>query len=157
MAFGTYGYGVSSFRLRNDLLLELPELSYIAINVRGCRAYVQVRERVEAPEIIEQAPAGEHRGGQGRPGHRHPALGRGEDGAAGDHGAEGQLLISGVVDDDYAGSRYLRGMGKVYGRTWYTLRCRVPLTVAEKAYTGEEETVSGRSGGKKADKLLYWQ
>ena len=58
MAFGTYGYGVSSFRLRNDLLLDLPELSYIAINVRGCRAYVQVRERVEAPEIISKRQPG---------------------------------------------------------------------------------------------------
>lgn len=54
VAFGTFGYDVNSFQLRNDLLLELPELSYIAINVRGSRAYVQVRERVDAPEIIDK-------------------------------------------------------------------------------------------------------
>ncbi|MDE6880882.1 MAG: sporulation protein YqfD, partial [Oscillospiraceae bacterium] len=44
VAFGTYGYGVNSYELRSYLLLELPELSYIAVNGRGCRAYVQVRE-----------------------------------------------------------------------------------------------------------------
>ena len=49
VGFGTYGYAVDSFELRNLILLEIPELSYIAVNVRGCRAYVQVRERVYAP------------------------------------------------------------------------------------------------------------
>ena len=52
---------------------------------------------------------------------------------------EGQLLISGVMQDHVSGVRYLRGMGKVYGRTWYHLQCRVPLTVLEKAYTGTEK------------------
>ena len=58
VGFGSFGYGVNSFRLRNDLMLELPELSYIAINVRGCRAYVQVRERIPAPEIISRRQPG---------------------------------------------------------------------------------------------------
>ena len=51
---------------------------------------------------------------------------------------EGQLLISGVVENDYGGTRFLRGMGEVYGRTWYSLGCKVPLTVMKKVYTGEE-------------------
>ena len=61
----------------------------------------------------------------------------------------GQLLISGVVQGDVAGVRYLRGMGKVYGRTWYHLRCRVPLTAAEKSYTGEEKVRRALLVGKK--------
>ena len=61
----------------------------------------------------------------------------------------GQLLISGVVQGDVAGVRYLRGMGKVYGRTWYRLRCRVPLTAAEKSYTGEEKVRRALLVGKK--------
>ena len=56
--FGTFGYAVDSFELRNYMLLEIPELSYIAVNVKGCRAYVQVRERVEAPEIISKRQSG---------------------------------------------------------------------------------------------------
>lgn len=59
----------------------------------------------------------------------------------------GQLLISGVVDSGYGGSRQVAGMGKVYGRTWYTLRCRVPLTVEEKVYTGE----------KTVRRAVYWE
>ena len=48
---------------------------------------------------------------------------------------EGQLLISGVTDDAQAGTRFLRGMGKVYGRTWYALRCTVDGQIREKHYT----------------------
>ena len=53
---------------------------------------------------------------------------------------EGQLLISGVEDTDTVGARVLGGMGEVTARTWYTLRTVMPLTAAEKRYTGEETT-----------------
>ena len=140
VAFGTFGYDVNSFQLRNDLLLELPELSYIAVNVRGSRAYVQVRERVDAPEIIDMRQPGN------TVADRDALVTAIEpwDGVKmvlpGTMVKEGQLLISGVMDTGYGGNRYVRGMGKVYGRTWYTLRCRVPLTVSETMYTGENQT-----------------
>ena len=140
VGLGTFGYSIDSRDLRNRVLLDIPELSYIAVNVRGCRAYVQVRERVEAPEIVSRR----------RPGNTVAA----RDGLVtavqpwdgqkmvlpGTMVTRGQLLISGVVDDDQAGTRFLRGMGQVYARTWYELRCQVPLTAEEKVYTGEEET-----------------
>ncbi len=155
VAFGTYGYGVSSFRLRNDLLLDLPELSYIAINVRGCRAYVQVRERVEAPEIISKRQPGNTVAAKDalvteiQPWDGEKMV------LPGTTVTAGQLLISGVVEDDYSGVRYLRGMGVVYGRTWYTLQCRVPLTASEKRYTGEEETYRALLVGKKRINLYF--
>lgn len=138
VAFGTFGYDVNSFQLRNDLLLELPELSYIAVNVRGSRAYVQVRERVDAPEIIDMEQPGNTVAAKDalvteiQPWDGEKMV------LPGTMVREGQLLISGVVDSGYGGNRQVRGMGKVYGRTWYTLRCRVPLTAAEKTYTGEQ-------------------
>lgn len=138
VAFGTFGYDVNSFQLRNDLLLELPELSYIAVNVRGSRAYVQVRERIDAPEIIDRDQPGNTVAAKDalvtaiQPWNGEKMV------LPGTMVHEGQMLISGVVDSGYGGSRQVAGMGKVYGRTWYTLRCRVPLTVAEKVYTGEK-------------------
>ena len=58
VGFGTFGFAVDSFELRNYILLEIPELSYIAVNVRGCRAYVQVREAVPAPELVDKRKPG---------------------------------------------------------------------------------------------------
>ena len=140
VGLGTYSFSIHSGELRNRMLLEIPELSYIAVNVSGCRAYVQVRERIPKPELVNKR----------QPGNTVAA----RDGLVtavqpydgeklvlpGTMVREGQLLISGVTDDAQAGTRFLRGMGKVYARTWYALRCQVPGTVREKVYTGEEHT-----------------
>lgn len=149
VGFGTYGYAVDSFELRNYLLLEIPELSYIAVNVKGCRAYVQVRERIPPPEIVSKR----------RPGNTVAARDAlitaiepwdGEKQVLpGTLVSEGQLLISGVVENDFAGARYTRGMGEVYGRTWYELRCRVPLSLQKKRYTGAREVRRALLIGKK--------
>ncbi len=155
VGFGTFGYGVNSPTLRNDLLLDVPELSYIAVNVRGCRAYVQVRERVQPPEIISKQ----------RPGNTVAAkdalvtaiwpLDGEKQVLPGTMVKAGQLLISGVVDSGYGGVRYLRGMGEVTGRTWYTLRCKVPLTVEKKEYTGRTWTRRALLFGKKRVNLSF--
>ncbi len=155
VGFGAFGYGVNSPTLRNDLLLDVPELSYIAVNVRGCRAYVQVRERVQPPEIISKQ----------RPGNTVAAkdalvtaiwpLDGEKQVLPGTMVKAGQLLISGVVDSGYGGVRYLRGMGEVTGRTWYTLRCKVPLTVEKKEYTGRTWTRRALLFGKKRVNLSF--
>ncbi len=149
VAFGTFGYDVDSFDLRNYMLLEVPELSYIAVNVRGCRAYVQVRERVEAPEIISKRQPGNTVAAKDalitavEPWEGEKQV------LPGTTVRAGQLLIAGVVENDFAGARYTRGMGEVYGRTWYELRCRVPLSLQKKRYTGAREVRRALLIGKK--------
>ena len=170
VGFGTYGLSVDSPQLRNQILVEIPELSYIAVNVKGCRAYVQVRERIPAPEIISKREPGNTVASKDalvtaiQPWDGEKMV------LPGTTVKTGQLLISGVVQDDVSGVRYLRGMGKVYGRTWYHLQCRVPLTVEEKVYTGEEKTrrailigknrwnlyFSSSISGDTCDKIISW-
>ena len=169
--FGTFGYAVNSFELRNNLLLKLPKLSYIAINVRGCRAYVQVRECIEPPEIISKQEPGNTIAKKDalviaiQPWDGEKQV------LPGTLVTEGQLLISGVAENDYSGTRFLRGMGEVYGRTWYTLRCAVPLSVLQKTYTGDEITrksilvgknrlnlyITSSNLGDTCDKIVSWK
>ncbi len=155
VGFGTFGYGVNSSTLRNFMLLEVPRLSYFAINVKGCRAYIQVRERVDAPPLMSQRQRGNTVAAKDAlvtdilPWDGEKQV------LPGTMVKKGQLLISGVVENDFAGVRYVRGMGKVYGRTWYTLRCQVPLTKAQKAYTGEERTERALLIGKKRIKIDF--
>ena len=136
---GTFGLGVDGDDLRNHVLLDLPELSWIAVNVTGCRAHVQVRERVEAPEIVDRREPSNlvaRRGGlvlkiQTLAGERAVLPGATV--------TEGQLLISGVEDTDTFGARMLAGLGSVTARTWYTLATELPLTVQRKV-CGEAKT-----------------
>ena len=155
VGFGAYGFSVDSSELRDYMLLEIPELSYIAVNVKGCRAYVQVRERIPAPEIVSKRdPANTVAAKDALVTAVQPWDGE-KMVLPGTTVKEGQLLISGVVQNNVSGVRYLRGMGKIYGRTWYSLECRVPLTVREKAYTGEEKVRRALLIGKKRWNLYF--
>ena len=140
VGLGTLGLGLDTEDLRNHILLEIPELSWITVNVSGCRATVQVRERVPVPELVskrEPANVVARRAGLVL---EVQAL----DGVTcvlpGSSVTEGQLLISGVEDTETFGARVLTGMGTVEARTWYTLTAHLPLTAPVKRYTGREKT-----------------
>lgn len=155
VGLGTYGYAVNSPDLRNDMLLDVPELSYIAVNVRGCRAYVQVRERVHPPEIIDRKQPGNTIAAKDALVTAvQPWMGE-KQVLPGTTVTEGQLLISGVVENDINGSHCTRGMGRVMGETWYALQCKVPLTVQHKVYTGEEKRQRALLVGKKRIDLHF--
>ena len=155
VGFGTFSLSVDSSELRDYMLLEVPELSYIAVNVKGCRAHVQVRERIPEPEIINNRDLGNTVAAKDalitvvQPWDGEKMV------LPGTMVREGQLLISGVVQNNVSGVRYLRGMGKIYGRTWYHLECRVPLTVREKVYTGARKTRRALLIGKKRLNLYF--
>ncbi len=155
VGLGTYGYAVNSPILRNDMLLDVPELSYIAVNVRGCRAYVQVRERVHPPEILDKKQTGNTIAVKDAlVTEIQPWMGE-KQVLPGTTVTTGQLLISGVVENDINGARCTRGMGRVMGETWYELRCKVPLTVSRKVYTGEEKRRRALLLGKKRIDLYF--
>ena len=138
---GSFGLSLDGEDLRNHVLLDIPELSWLTVNVSGCRATVQVRERVMAPELVdERTPTNlvARRAGM-------VLKVRALEGVScvmkGSTVTEGQLLVSGVEDTDTFGARVLAGTGQVTARTWYSLTAAVPLTAMEKRYTGGEKTL----------------
>ncbi|MBE7002693.1 MAG: sporulation protein YqfD [Ruminococcaceae bacterium] len=140
---GTFAFSIQQRRLCNHALLELPELAWLTVNVRGCRATVIVRERVPRPGIVnESAPTNVVARRDGL-----VTAVRALDGEArvlpGTMVRKGQLLISGVVEtkgvaEPVVGTRYLAGKGEVYARTWYELSTQIPLFREVKSPTGEE-------------------
>ena len=138
VGIGTFGISLDTENIRNHVLLDVPELVWITVNVSGCRAYVEVREREEVPEPVnerESANVVARRGGLVL---EVQALDGVKCVLPGSSVEAGELLISGVEDTETVGARVMAGMGTVEARTWYTLSTVVPLTVEEKQYTGEE-------------------
>ncbi len=132
---GTRGLSIDQETLRNHILLELPDISWMAVNISGCTARVQVVERQEAPPILSHNQPMNVVARRAGLVTKIQAL----DGQAqvmqGATVTAGQLLISGVVDSPRTGVRLLRGMGKVEARTWYDLSVKVPLSVQERVET----------------------
>ena len=154
VGLGTFGIGLDTENIRNHVLLDIPELVWITVRVSGCRATVEVRERDETPEPVDQrAPSNvvARRDGlvlevRALDGERCVLPGTSVQ--------AGELLISGVEDTQTVGARVLAGMGEVEARTWYSLTAVLPLTAAEKRYTGEERCVRSLVLGTRRVKLF---
>lgn len=140
VGLGTFGFAIDSEDLRNEILLEMPELVWITVNVSGCQAQVQVRERKNPP------PPADKRVPQNVVARRDglvlkvSALGGVKQVLPGVTVVKDQLLISGVEDTGTFGARVKAGMGTVTARTWYTLRMSVPLAADRKVYSGGEKS-----------------
>lgn len=141
---GTFIYSFRSQDICNRVLPELKDLCWVAVNVRGCKAYVQVRERVRAPERVNESETTNVIAA--KPGliTKVRALDGEKRVLPGTSVQQGQLLIAGVVDTGgtekpSVTTRFLAGKGEVWARTWYDLTVRVPLTYEKKVYTGKEK------------------
>ena len=136
---GCFAYGIDSEPLRNRILLKLPELSWLTVNVKGCRAYVQVRERVQVPEIWSKHEPANLVASKSGVVTRVQAL----DGTAavlrGQTVLEGELLISGVRSGEVYGTSFMSGLGEVRARTWYELLVKVPMEQEIIVYDRKEQ------------------
>lgn len=126
--------------IRNEMLLKLPELRWLAVNVDSSRAYVIVRERVDKPALInDTAP--------------HDVIARQTgiiesvsclQGVAlvkkGDAVAAGETLVSGIFSSELTEDRYVHAQASVMARTYYELTAKAPLSAAEKEHTGARRT-----------------
>ena len=118
--------------LRNQVLLELPDVVWLTVNMRGCTAHVQVVERTRPPHLYRDSDVQNIVAARDGLVTEVTAL----DGAAavspGDTVTAGQLLISGAADSP-RGVRLMRATGTVQARTWYTLTVPIPLAAEERA------------------------
>ena len=157
LSIGTYGPGLDERTVGNKTLLQLPQLSWLSINLYGTRAEVLVREAVQAPEVVD---ADDHGSVVARASGiitKVEALTGEAVVKVGDTVLEGETLISGTIhlegpaysEVPEIGQIQVRASGRVYARTWRTLTAQLPLEAQVKRYTGEEKsrwslTVLGR-------------
>lgn len=144
---GVFGPGLDTRQICHEVILELPQLSWMSINLRGTVCEVLVREGTPRPELVdEDAPA-----------HivaKYPGIITHIDATRGqqlvDKGqtvAAGDTLIGSWVDfvepvgyNGDMGGMLVRAGGRVRARTWHTLEAAIPLTGQAKVYTGREKT-----------------
>lgn len=144
---GVNGAQLDRVTIAQEALLQMDELSFLAINRYGTRLEVIVRERVLPPTLQED---------QGLTSIFAQVDGIIEDinllvGEArvevGDIVAQGELLISGEVElepPEYSENPSMwmefTALGQVKARTWRTLEGQIPLTTTTKQYTGSNST-----------------
>ena len=145
---GAFGPGLDRRQIEQEILREMPELSWMAINLNGTRVEVQVRESLKAPDRVDES--GFYHvvsTADGIVTHVEAELGDAVV-KAGDTVGIGEILISGTVTLEppiYSDlpTRYydVHARGRVWARTWRTVTAIIPEEVVGKNYTGEEVTI----------------
>ena len=146
----TYGPGVDRRTLANEVLLRLPQLSFLSVNISGIYAEVVVREAAPEPELEDRWAAGDVVAAADGvildvdPVIGSPVVTEGQAVLA------GEVLISGTEEQqrgDGTGTvlsaEQVRAEGRVKALTRRVLRCATPLECAAKSYTGKRQRVLG--------------
>ncbi len=136
VGIGTPVGSIVSRDIKESMLLQINELSWLAVNVKGSRATVEVRERdLGEPRVDESVPChlvarkpGVIVALEARQGQYKVTLGATVN--------AGDILASGAMESPNGTLRMVHAMGEVYARTWYDIEGCVPLTASGKQYTG---------------------
>lgn len=136
---GTRGVGLDQDELRNRVLPLLPDVVYLAVNVRGCTAHVQVVERVRPPHLYRDSDVQNIVAARDGLITKIEALDGVTCAAVGETVQAGQVLLSGVADSP-RGCRYMRATGRIWARTWYKWTVPVPLETVLKDGTEPVKT-----------------
>lgn len=135
---GILKYNVDPDKVVRNMMLEIKELAWIGVTVKGTKVKVQVVERKQPPELI--------------PTHIPCDIIARRDGIiksifvkegqetvkAGDTVTRGQVLVSGVLKNknDEKDLRFVHAIADIKARTWYEGLCPINLIETEVIRTG---------------------
>ena len=137
------GVGVGSFwpafrgeRIRSRALAELPGLSWLAVNVRGSRAAVEVRSAIEKPEVVDPLRVCDVRASRSGVVTDIRVLEGEALVSRGDAVTAGQILVSGERAARRGETRLVHAAAEITAHTWYELTASAPLSVSRKEPNG---------------------
>jgi similar to stage IV sporulation protein len=136
---GALKFGINTKQAVSDIMLDMAELSWISLDLKGTRLKVEVRERIPIPEIIPQKePCSIIATKDALVIHMVVKEGI-EAVKTGDTVIKGQELISGKipVKNEKDIFRLVHSMGTVEAKTWYREEFPVETEKVEEARSGE--------------------
>ncbi len=127
--------------VENRALVNLPDLTWIGVEIKGTKAYVTVSERIAEPEFINiEEPCNII---ASKNAVIDKILVLNGDGIVkdGDTVEKGQLLVTGIIERENADARYVHAMSKVFAKTWYEDVEEIPLKQIEYKNSGKTKKI----------------
>jgi similar to stage IV sporulation protein len=117
---GVYKPNIDTLSIENRLVINIPELSWASLEIRGSRAVLRVKESVKPPAFIDKKTPANIIAGKDGIIQKMIVLEGQPVVKEGQTVRKGQLLVSGIFDHPQTiGVRYVRAMGQIMARTWY--------------------------------------
>lgn len=138
---GVVKYKIHPDEIVNDLMLDMKELSWVSLVVKGTKVKVEIAERVKAPErIAKEIPCDIYAAKDGIIKTITVKAGQ-EMVKAGATVQKGQLLVSGTVPNknEKESPMVVHSIAVVKARTWYEKSVPVQVQVLDKERTGKKK------------------
>ena len=130
--------GIDVTALQNQMMLEIDELSWLWVDIKGTKATVEVKEKKPIPDIVDKdTPCNLVAAKRGLVTSVVATYGE-KMVKVGDVVEAGDLLVSGVVGSRYAGVRYLHSAGSIKARTYYEKSGEFPCVKVNLSRTGKK-------------------
>ena len=133
---GVYGRSVDARDVERRLIVANDELSWVAVNIRGSTAEIEVRERTVAPNKIDKTTP--HNVVAGKSGfiiemdvyEGQPIVKRG------DSVVEGDILVSGIMEDKVQKSRTVHARASIQAQIEDSIAVTIPYKHMVHTYRG---------------------
>lgn len=136
---GTLKYKIDPDQVVNAMMLEVRELSWISVNIKGTKVKVELTERTKPPELVPKQKPCDIVAARDGVIQSIMVLDGVEAVKVGDTVTKGQLLISGTIENKNQQGKYrqVHSMGTVTARTWYEDSSLVITNIVEKKRTDQ--------------------
>ncbi len=139
---GNLRYGIDVNYIQNEMMKKNKDLAWFWLEIKGTRATIKVKERVEAPEMIDKTTPANVVASNGGLVTKVVALSGQSVVKEGDVVDIGDILISGIEDFAEKGIKYVNARGSVTARTWHSIDKEFPLVKTE--YQKTDKKISKR-------------
>lgn len=123
--------------IENQMLISMPELSWIGIQIKGTKAIVEVVEKSESPPLISRTDACDIIAAKDGVITKLLVLSGDPQVADGDSVRKGQMLVTGTILRENLEPRQVHSLAQVSARTWYEDAEELPLQQIEFKATGK--------------------
>lgn len=129
---------IDTSEIEHATMIHFNNLSWVSVNIEGCFATILVNESFEPPEIVpKDKPCNIKARCPGQILRMEVYSGQ-QEVKNGDAVVEGQLLVSGIVDDTLGRTSINHADAKAIAATTYEVKNNVSLYTTEKSETGEK-------------------
>ena len=127
-----------SERLENQLMLRFPEINWVAVNDWGGKVEIVLRESGPIPKVESLDEYGNVTAETGGQIVRMDVYHGRKRVRIGDGVVPGQLLVSGVLEDNNGRTHFTKAQAKIMANTKRTFRVKIPTEKTVRKKTGEE-------------------
>jgi similar to stage IV sporulation protein len=135
---GIFKYKLDLSGIETNIMIEMEELAWVGIELRGTKAIVEVVEKVQPPEKVPiEIPCDII---ASKNGVIEKVIAKSGDAMAqkGDIVKAGQLLVTGTILREGQDTRYVHSLGEVYAKTYYEIDDEMSIIKVNKIKTGKK-------------------